>query len=101
MSTAEKIRPIIESTYGKGPLAQELIEYLEKQIDNFTPRYEDDSREDMVMQTCWTWMTGGTTAEAVAKEIEAALSPDCDQCNDRHEVESIFVGIMQPCGCQA
>jgi len=46
-------------------LAYDLIEKM--------PGWDKDDREHQIMQTCWNWFSGGSTAEAVAYKIEMAL----------------------------
>jgi type IV pilus biogenesis protein CpaD/CtpE len=73
MNTLEVVQPIIVDTYGKGSMTIALAEHVANEIDTFEPQYPDDTREDMIRLTCWNWMTGGSTAEIVARKIEAAL----------------------------
>lgn len=70
------IRPILQRTYGKGSMVESLVEYLAGRIKAYPDKRQDAfrSREDAIMHVCWDWMTGGTTAESVAREIEAALN---------------------------
>ncbi len=73
MSTSDVIGPILRATYGKGAMADALIGHLAAKLDaGDYGRYA--GREDMVVAVCWDWMTGGATAEAVAKQIERALT---------------------------
>lgn len=73
MNTLEVVRPIIVDTYGKGSMTIALAEHVANKINTFQPRYPDETREDMICETCWNWMAGGNTAENVARKIEAAL----------------------------
>lgn len=70
---AHKIRPILAETYGDTNMVNALSEYLGMRIESFVPRYEDETREREIMLMIWNWYSGGTTAEATAKRIEAAL----------------------------
>lgn len=74
--TLATIRPIILRAYGSGPMAEALAEYLAAKIDTYSPDHagERNSRERMIMLTCWDWMTGGSTAESVAARIATALA---------------------------
>jgi hypothetical protein len=73
--TRDVIAPILRDTYGKGSMVESLADHLAQKIDahDGSQRYSG-SREDMVFRTCWDWFSGGSTAEAVAEEIEAALA---------------------------
>lgn len=77
MTTADVIRPILVETYGDGSMVHSLADHLAEKIDawpeKIQPNYYASTREDMILRTCWDWMSGGTTAEAVAAEIEDAL----------------------------
>lgn len=70
-TTDEKIRPIITGTYGDTGMSRALVFHLAGAIDNF----EDDGRgrEHMIMQTCWTWFSGGDTAANAARKVEEVL----------------------------
>lgn len=79
-NTLATIKPILIKTYGFGSMTLALADHLaksitNKSITNYTPRWEGQgsNREGMIRETCWNWMTGGTTAEHVARDIEAAL----------------------------
>jgi hypothetical protein len=75
-NTQAIITPILERTYGKGNMVDALAALLAARIDNWpnAPEYEKSrGREYIVMSICWDWMTGGDTAEYVAKKIEAVL----------------------------
>lgn len=65
------IDPIIYETYGKGTMITSLVNILAKGI--ISGDYHYRTREDFILHTCWNFMTGGTTAEYVAKQIEQAL----------------------------
>lgn len=69
----DQIQPIVEHAYGKGSMSQALAEHLAKSINNYRPHFPGQTREDMIRETCWSWMTGGGTATIVAQRIEAAL----------------------------
>ncbi len=81
MSTADIIRPIVNRTYGDNGMSRALAIYLADKIDTFDPVLDlcrDGSiygvgREHMIMQVCWNWFPGGTTAKNVAERIELAL----------------------------
>jgi hypothetical protein len=74
MSTLDIIEPIIVKTYGKGAVSVALAEHLANKIDTFQSRqFGPETREDMIRETCWNWMTGGSTAERAAGKIEIAL----------------------------
>jgi hypothetical protein len=76
-NTASIIAPIVIDTYGDNVMAAALVERLAEKIDTWPdspqPRYGSRTREDMVRLTCWDWFSGGSTAECVAEDIEAAL----------------------------
>jgi len=80
MTTYEKIAPIIFETYGETEWGRSLAEYLVTKIEAWPnrvqPSYYADTREDMVRLTCWDWFSGGSTAEYVAKKIEAVLNEE-------------------------
>jgi hypothetical protein len=75
-NTASIIAPIVTKTYGDTDMATALVENLAEKIDDWPRRRKHHSfrdREDMVRMTCWDWFSGGSTAECVAEDIEAAL----------------------------
>jgi hypothetical protein len=74
-STLAIVKPILVKTYGAGSMTLALADHLAESIDNYIPRWKSQgsNRESMIRETCWNWMTGGTTAERVARDIEAAL----------------------------
>ena len=69
--TFEIVTPILVRTYGRGGMVQGLAKHLAAKID--AQEWDSRGREYMIMRTCWDWMTGGSTADDVAKRIEAAL----------------------------
>lgn len=77
--TAELIAPFLYQTYGEGGYIRSLVQHLAGRIESFQPRdpaYHGDvetQREKMIMHVCWDWQSGGSTAESVARRIEAAL----------------------------
>ena len=71
----DTLRPIIERTYGKSPMAQALADHLAVKIMD----YDGDDRQRMILMTCWDWFSGGSTAEFVAERIEAELDGTTDQ----------------------
>lgn len=83
MTILAVIRPIIIRTYGESEMSRALSERLAGRIaagahewaDQHEPPSADNrsERERMVAMICWDWMSGGATATAVAKQIEAAL----------------------------
>lgn len=75
MDTAQKIRPILLATYGKTAMVDDLVVHLSEEIDAYPNGVRGGyrSREETIMLICWDWMTGGTTADSVAKKIEAVL----------------------------
>lgn len=75
MTTFKAISPIIEGIYGKGGMPLSLAEHLAPKIDQWTPRYPNETREAMIRETCWNWFSGGSAAEMVARKIEEALAP--------------------------
>lgn len=70
-ATQARIAPIIIRTYGNTVMARALAKDLAEKID--ARAWDERGREHMVMMVCWNWMTGGSTAESAAREIEAAL----------------------------
>lgn len=72
--TLATIRPILIKTYGRGGMVDALANVLAEKIDAYDPQDDRDSRERMVMLVCWDWMTGGTTAQFCASDIERALN---------------------------
>lgn len=67
----ERIAPILAKTYGDSPMCDGLADHLAEHLLAFAP---GEKRRRMVMNICWDWFSGGTTAEFVAGEIEEALS---------------------------
>lgn len=81
MTTYEKIAPIIFETYGEAAMPKALAENLAVDIDSYNEsaaagRYLVNTREELIWHTCWDWFSGGSTAEYVAKKIEAVLSEE-------------------------
>lgn len=76
MSTYARIGPIILRTYGGGSIHLALAEHLANKIDAYLPNQHPGTREGMIRGMCWYWFSGCTTAESVAKEIEAALTDE-------------------------
>lgn len=78
--TEDVIRPIILQTYGDNGVTRAMVVHLAERIDNYDGHYDErGGREHMVMRVCWDWMTGGTTAESVARKIEDALASGQEQ----------------------
>lgn len=73
MSTLDVIRPILRATYGEGTMVDALADHLAEKLDAGGHGHYA-SREDMVTSLCWDWMSGGTTAEVVARRIERVLT---------------------------
>lgn len=79
MNTHDKILPLILETYGNGSMPRALAAHLAPKIDEFEPGDPDiygeleQQRQRMIMETCWIWFSGGTTAEDLAGQIEEAL----------------------------
>ena len=74
--TADKIREAVYEVYGKGAMADGLIEDLAKRIDACEPVVtEGDAlrRSDTIFKTCWNWFSGGSTAELATQDIEESL----------------------------
>lgn len=67
---SSRVRPIVLETYGRSGMATALVGHLAERI----AAYEGDDRERMVRDVCWNWFSGGTTAEGVARRIEASLN---------------------------
>ena len=63
------IAPIITSTYGQGSMAHDLIDHLTEKIAD----YEGPNLSQMILNTCWNWFPGGSTAAAVTARIEDVL----------------------------
>ncbi len=76
MTILEVIRPIITRTYGDTQMSRALALHLSERIAgstwNATPGIER-TRSASIAMICWDWMSGATTATAVANQIEAAL----------------------------
>ena len=68
-STLVIISPILHSTYGKGGMVADFADHLAQKID----AYDGTDRERMILDMCWNWFSGGTTAASVARKIEEAL----------------------------
>jgi len=64
----ERITTILQDTYGKSAMTNALAVVLANDI----PTYGED-RERQVRDACWTFFSGGSTAEYVAHEIEHVL----------------------------
>jgi hypothetical protein len=76
MTVLEMIRPIIRRTYGQSEMSSALAERLAGRVAALAsdqPSLVDGERATLVAGICWDWMSGGTTASAVAAQIEAAL----------------------------
>lgn len=76
MTTQERIRPIIERTYGTNAKSEGLVKDLAEKIDNYEPTDPNEARggrENMILLTCWNWFSGGTIAENTARRIEQQL----------------------------
>lgn len=69
----ETIRPFIEETYGDSPMSRGLTRHLAERIQEHPNGQHGLGREEMIRMICWDWMTGGSTAESVAADIEDAL----------------------------
>jgi hypothetical protein len=63
------VTTIIINVYGRNTMAKSLAYDLIEKM----PGWDKDDREHQIMQTCWNWFSGGSTAEAVAYKIEMAL----------------------------
>lgn len=61
------VRPILHATYGRSHMSEALAHEVASQI----AAGADEAR---IRRVCWDWMTGGSTAEAVARDIFAALA---------------------------
>jgi hypothetical protein len=72
MSTADLIAPIIHETYGHGPMPDAFVKHLAWKIE--ADDFDSRGREYGIMIACWDWFSGGTTADATAQKIEAALN---------------------------
>jgi hypothetical protein len=73
--TERTIAPILVQTYGDNATTYALALHLAEKIDSYAGEDDDrGGRERMICGVCWDWMTGGSTAEAVAREIEEALA---------------------------
>lgn len=68
--TLSAIAPILHATYGETEWTDALAVHLANKID----AYDGVNRAQMILTTCWDWMTGGTTAASTARKIEEALS---------------------------
>lgn len=73
MQTKEIITPYIEEAYGRSEFSERLINLLVNKIDNFKSRYNGHTRQKMILDTCWLFYAGGTTADSVARKINDAL----------------------------
>jgi hypothetical protein len=74
--TIRRIWPIIVEAYGANAMSDSLAKHLAAKIDawpDVKPMYGAETREEMIRHTCWNWFSGGSTAEYVAKRIEAVL----------------------------
>lgn len=67
------ITPIVTETYGTSVMSLAMVDDLVQKIQDFTPRYEEETREREIMLTVWNWFSGGDTAASVARKIEAVL----------------------------
>ena len=72
------IESTITKTYGDNGMSRALVAHLAEKIASFEPRHKRDTRQDMVMRTCWDWFSGGSTAASVADKIETALKGEID-----------------------
>lgn len=71
---SETVSDILFETYGNNGMSRALAVALAEKILDWEPRYEEDTRERMIMLECWNWFSGGDTAALVARKIEEALS---------------------------
>lgn len=77
MTTQERIRPIIEKTYGDNELSRSLVHDLALKLDQYSDLdREGEDRESMITRICWMWFSGGDTAASVARRIESELSQE-------------------------
>ena len=79
MTTADKIRPIVQDIYGRhynDKLLEHVILRVADRIDAY-PSEEDArysySRQDVVREVIWLNFSGGSTAEWAAERIEKVL----------------------------
>jgi hypothetical protein len=79
MTTAEKIRPIIENVYGRFSCA-ETIEHVAHLTADRIDAYPQDRdfffgrpRVDVIRDTLWMVFAGGSTARIAAGRIEEVL----------------------------
>jgi hypothetical protein len=72
MGSTEAIEAIIYKTYGRGAYSESLVKHLAEKIAD--DAWGSRGREHTIMLICWDWMTGGSTAESVARQIELALT---------------------------
>lgn len=73
LETYKLVLPILQKTYGDGPMVPALAKDLAETIVEFPYRTQYRSREDVIMLKCWDWFSGGDTAASVAANIEDAL----------------------------
>lgn len=77
MSTLGIISPILHLAYGEGAMVHDLAIALTNKIDAWPDSagasYGEATREGMIRMTCWDWMSGGSTAEHVAKKKTSRL----------------------------
>jgi hypothetical protein len=73
-STLDAVSPIIARIYGTDETAAALALQLVERIDAWEPRFPNETRENMIRETCWMWFSGGSTAAIAARDIEAALA---------------------------
>lgn len=71
MTTTELIRPVIWEIYGRGAMAEALVDHLGAKID--TDDWDARGREHGLMIACWDWFAGGGTAAIAARNIENLL----------------------------
>lgn len=71
-TTRDVIAPILHDTYGEHAMVRALADSLAKRLD--AGDWDSRGREHMVVQTCWMWFSGGSTAESVGRRIEEALA---------------------------
>lgn len=72
----QQISPILFETYGRNQICKSLALHLAEQIEGFPgnqPLGFERDRIQMIRTTCWHWFSGGTTAAAVAIEIDKLL----------------------------
>jgi hypothetical protein len=69
------ITPTLTQVYGDSDRTLNMVEYLAGDLQD---REAGPTRQARICDVCWSWMTGGSTAQSVAVDIEQLLVEQFD-----------------------